>query len=102
MRSSGNSSMKQSEKSHPFEHHQVPGGAPELWMKSQAVHRLTESPPILESHERLAALAGTSGWLSATGAQLAGPVAQPIAARAVLTLMPKALNQLRGLLRRTR
>ena len=30
--------MKLSEKSHPFEHHQVPGGAPELW-NTQTDHK---------------------------------------------------------------
>ena len=94
--------MKLSEKSHPFEHHQVPGGAPELWMTSQAVPRLAEPPPILESHERLAALAGTSGRLSATGAMSVGPKARPVAAEAPLALVPEALDQLRELLRQRR
>jgi hypothetical protein len=84
--------MKLSEKSHPFEHHQVPGGAPELWMTSQAVHRLAEPPPILESHERLAALAGTSSRLSTPLTALAGPEARPVAAGALLVLVPEALN----------
>ena len=42
-------------------------------------------------------LANAPGGLSAPGAILAGPVARPVAAGALLILVPEALNQLRGL-----
>jgi HTH-type transcriptional regulator, competence development regulator len=60
---------------------------------------------VLEPHKRLTALAGPPGRVPTLCTMPAGPKARPIAARALLTLVPEALNQLllRGLfLRRTR
>ena len=77
---------------HPSEHRQLPGGAPELRVAAQAVHRLVEPPPIPEPNERLTALPGTIGRLSTPGAMPTGPEARPVAAGALLALVPEALN----------
>jgi hypothetical protein len=54
-------------------------------------------------HQRGSApLADAPGGLPAPGAILLGPKARAVAAGALLALVPAALDQLRGLLRRTR
>ena len=69
-----------------------------LWVTAQAVHRLPAPPTIPKPHKRLTALAGPSGGLSAPGTMSKGPKPRSVAAGALLTLVPGALNQLlRGL-----
>jgi hypothetical protein len=76
-----------------------------LRVTAKAVHRLAVAPTILEPHKRPATLAGPSARLPTPGAMLGRPKSRPVAAGALLALVPEALNQLllRGLfIRRTR
>src|SRR5215216_3984301 len=73
-----------------------------LRMAEKAPHRLVLAPGVLEAYQSPAALGGTPRRLSAPLAAPAGSVARPVAARALLTFVTEALNQLRGLLRKTR
>jgi hypothetical protein len=63
-----------------------------LRVTMQAPHRLVLVPGVLQAQERPATLGGMSSGLSAPLAALAGPEARPVAAGALLTLMPEALS----------
>jgi hypothetical protein len=73
-----------------------------LGMASQAPEWAVRIMAVAEPEQSPTALARTTGRFATSCATLAGTVARPVASRALCTLVPEALNHVRGLLRRTR
>jgi len=73
-----------------------------LGVTMEAPHRLVLAPDVLQPHKCSATLGGMSRGFATPLAPLAELKARPVAAGALLALVPEALNLLQGLLRRTR
>ncbi len=66
---------------------------PQLGVSAQAVGGLVPPPAVTKPYKGLAAPTRPTGRLPAPGAILAGPEARAVAARTILTLMPKATDR---------